>query len=74
MTLASRTRFTLAECSLITSKIPEEDMVCLGMLDPQTIARVMEVAPVRFRVQGFTSVPRRYERQARMVLRNLGLQ
>ncbi|GEM45934.1 hypothetical protein [Deinococcus cellulosilyticus] len=73
MTPVSRSRFTLAECILITSKIPEEDMVCLGMLDPQSIAKLMEVAPVRFRVQGFTSVPRRYERQARMVLRSLGL-
>ncbi|MFC5601234.1 hypothetical protein ACFPRG_27430 [Deinococcus cellulosilyticus] len=66
-----RLRFTLAESMQIMKSIPEEDLVCLGLLGPEAVAAVLEVAPVKFQVLGWSYVPRRYERQARLVLASL---
>lgn len=65
--------FSLSTSSKIIKITPLEHLVFLGCLNPEEVAAVLQVAPVKLAIPGFVFVPREYEADARLALKLRGV-
>lgn len=55
--MQSTPKFTLSQSNKIIREMQQEQLVCLGCLEPPVIRAVMDVAPIKLTVPGFVYVP-----------------